>query len=85
MIELLKQTVQGNVSTTLAQFSDLEFSRFGLRVSKNTSKNWLDGELFPVKKVQPVIQNVKNQVNETEQRECIENLLNARSGGRTVI
>lgn len=85
IIEVLKQRIEENVSTTLAELSDLIWTRFELRVSKNTIKNWLDAELFSVKKVRPVMQNMNSEINKTKRREYLETLLDARSTGRTLI
>ena len=77
--------VEREPSVTLAQLVDLIYATFNVSVVCNTVKNWLDGEMFSLKNVRPIIQNVNRPENKVRRAQYLESLFESRANGRTLI
>ena len=66
-------------SVTLNQLAELIFVKFNISVVVNTIKNWLDGELFTLKSVRPMVQNANRAENKIKRMQYLESLHESRS------
>lgn len=85
IIEFLTDKIEKEPSVTLQQLADMLRNRFHFTVSLSTMKNWLDGELFSLKMVRPLTQNVNRPENKLKRAEYLESFFQNRSSGRTMI
>ena len=85
IVSFLTDQIEKEPSVTLQQLADMLRNRFEIVVCIATVKNWLDGELFSLKAVRPLIQNVNREENKIKRAEYLEAFFHSRSNGRTMI
>lgn len=77
--------IEDDCQMTLKDCANRIKENFNIEVCHNTIKNWLDGELFSLKMIRPTVQNMNTDDNKMKRVSYLNQLLKAKSDGRTII
>ncbi|XP_022902532.1 uncharacterized protein [Onthophagus taurus] len=83
--DALVRWIEEDSTITLKGLCDHVSNEFQVNVCQNTMKNWLDGQLFSLKALRPQIVNMNNEENKVKRKEYVNQILQSRANGRTLI